>query len=265
MVTANNDEEMMLDALASGVTEFLLKPILPITFKLRLKNILEIKSALNITKDFNRTLQEKVDEATQALKNSEYEALEVLSKAAEYKDPETASHIARVSYYSKLLARNCGLSIEEQDVIYYAAPLHDIGKIGINDNILLKPGKLSEDEFTQMKTHSRKGAVILKGKNNTFLKAGEVIALSHHEKYNGKGYPQALRGEAIPLYGRIVAIADVFDALTSERPYKKAWSFEDAIAFLNEEKGEHFDSQLVEYFIESIDEVKTIYENFKEK
>lgn len=263
MITANNDEEVMSEALKSGATEFLLKPISSTVFKLRLKNILELKHALNLTKNFNNLLTEKVDEATKALRLSKFETLEVLSKAAEYKDPETASHIARVSHYSKLLARAYGLSEEEQEIIYYAAPLHDIGKIGIKDDILLKPGKLSAEEFEDMKTHTIKGGDILKDKTNSFLVAGKIIALTHHEKYNGKGYPLGLKGEDIPLYGRIVAVADVFDALTSVRPYKEAWSFERALGLLVEEKDQHFDAKLVDYFVENIDEVKKIYETFQ--
>jgi len=264
MITANNDTEMMHKALAAGVTDFLLKPISPVVFKLRLHNILEIAASLNLTKNFNKQLSRKVEEATVALQQSEYEALEVLSKAAEYKDPETASHIARVAHYSKLLAKAYGLSEKEQNIIYYAAPLHDIGKIGIADAILLKPGKLTDDEFTKMKEHSAIGANILHGNKNIFLQAGEIIALTHHEKYNGKGYPKGLQGEDIPLYGRIVAVADVFDALTSKRPYKEAWSFEKALNLLIEEKEEHFDPQIVDLFVQNIDKVKTIYEEFQE-
>jgi len=159
MITANNDNEMMHRALEAGVTDFLIKPISPIVFKLRLNNILELKNSLNLTQHFNERLTTKVEEATAALKKSEYEALGVLSKAAEYKDPETASHIARVSHYSKLLAQAYGLSKEEQNIIYYAAPLHDIGKIGINDTILLKSGKLTQDEFTKIDLIKKHGVL----------------------------------------------------------------------------------------------------------
>ena len=264
MITANNNNEVMYEALEVGVTEFLMKPVSPVIFKLRFKNILELKASLKLTQNFNRLIKEKVEETTALLKKSEYEALEVLSKAAEHKDPETASHIARVSHYSKLLAKAYGLSKEEQDIIYYAAPLHDIGKIGIHDNILLKPEKLTKEEFAQMQEHSSIGGSILHGRENPYLQAGEVIALTHHEKYNGRGYPKGLQGEDIPLYGRIVAVADVFDALTSKRPYKEAWSFEKALDFLVEEKEKHFDPQVIEYFVENLDEVKKIYERFQE-
>jgi len=265
MITADNNSEMMIEALEVGVTEFLLKPIFPITFKLRLKNILEVKSALNITKDFNKNLDTQVKNATKALKENELEVLEVLSRAAEYKDPETASHIARVAHYSRLMAKKYGLSKEEQEIIFYASPLHDIGKISIADSILLKPGKLTSQEFEDMKEHCKTGKAILSDTKNPYLIAGEAISLTHHEKYNGKGYPQGLEAEDIPLHGRIVAVADVFDALTSIRPYKKAWSFEDATNLLIQEKGQHFDPSIVELFIDSIDEVREIYDTFAEE
>ncbi len=264
MITASNDEKMMEKALQSGVTEFLNKPISPVAFKLRLKNILSIAASLAFSKSFNTILHQKVEEATKALRESEYEALEVLSDAAEYKDPETASHIARVSHYSKLIAQKYGLDEKEQNIIFYAAPLHDIGKIGIPDSILLKPGRLTKEEFEKMKEHSKIGAEILSAKKNEFLQAGHLIALHHHEKYDGSGYPAGLEGEEISLYGRIVAIADVFDALTSERPYKKAWSFEDATSLLEREKGKHFDPYLVNLFLSSQDEVMSIFKRFKE-
>lgn len=205
----------------------------------------------------------EVEKATENLRYSQFEALEVLSKTAEYKDPETGSHIARVSHYTKMLAELCGLDTYEQEVIFYAAPLHDIGKVGIEDKILLKPGKLTDDEFNTMKTHSSIGFNILNNSGNPYLIAGATIAESHHEKYNGRGYPNTLVGEAIPLYARIVAIADVFDALTSIRPYKKGWSFEEAMELITKEKGEHFDPYQVDLFIANIDRVRDIYQKFE--
>lgn len=265
MVTASSDESVMINALRTGVNEFLLKPISGTVFGLRLKNISQLKDSFNITNEFNKTLQKRVDVTTAALRESEYEALEVLSKSAEYKDPETASHIARVSHYAKLIGQKIGLSEKEQKILYFAAPLHDIGKIGIEDSILLKPGKLTPEEFDTMKNHSSIGATILENRTNVYLKAGQIIALTHHEKFNGKGYPKGLKGEEIPLYGRIVAIADVFDALTSIRPYKKAWTFEDATNLLIEERSEHFDPALVDVFTDSLKEVREIFEKFQEE
>jgi response regulator RpfG family c-di-GMP phosphodiesterase len=263
MITASNEESVMIDALKIGVTDFLTKPISSIAYTLRLQNMAKIQNSHRLTKEFNTILQKQVDSVTASLQESEFETLQVLSKAAEYKDPETASHIARVAHYTKMLARKIGLSKQEQEILFYAAPLHDLGKIGIEDEILLKPGKLESEEFDRMKEHSAIGATILTSTKNIYLKAGKEIAHSHHEKYDGSGYPQGLKGEMIPLYGRIVAIADVFDALTSERPYKKAWSFERAMGFLIEESGSHFDPSLVSIFIDNEFEVRAIYEEFE--
>lgn len=164
-----------------------------------------------------------------------------------------------------MLARLHGLDEKDQEIIFYAAPLHDVGKIGIEDSILLKPGKLSDEEFEIMKTHAEIGQEILQKVDNVYLQSGALIAATHHEKYNGKGYPKGLKGEEIPIFGRIVAIADVFDALTSIRPYKKPWSFEEAMAFIEKEKGEHFDPFLADLFIQSSAHVREIFEQFKEE
>ncbi|MBN2870041.1 MAG: response regulator [Campylobacterales bacterium] len=247
MITANGEESVRIQALDEGVDDFLTKPYSPSEVKLRIKN---------------RHILRLEERSTQALKEREHEALRILSKTAEYKDPETASHVARVAHYSKLLGRLYGLDKEEQEILFYAAPLHDIGKVGIKDDILLKPGKLDDDEFELMKAHSRVGYEILADAENPYLRAGAVIAQSHHEKYNGRGYPLGLTGEDIPLYGRIVAIADVFDALTSIRPYKRAWSFEEAMELIKSEKGEHFDPVLVDLFVESETQIREIFIRF---
>lgn len=264
MVTANTNDDVMINALSSGANDFITKPISIYAFKLRIKNMAYLQASYKLAKEFNEILAIRVDEATQSLKKREYETLKVLSKAAEYKDPETGSHIARVSHYSKLIAKKIGLEEDEQNILYYAAPLHDIGKIGISDNILLKPGKLTPDEFEIMKTHSIKGVEILECSESIFLQAGEIIAANHHEKWDGTGYPKGLKGEEIHIYGRIVAVADVFDALTSIRPYKKAWTFEDAMQFLKNEAGKHFDPTLVDVFVDLEAEVLDIFEKFQE-
>lgn len=247
MITANGEESVRVRALEEGVDDFLTKPYSPSEVKLRIKNrhILRIE-----------------ERSIKALREREHEALRILSRTAEYKDPETASHVARVAHYSKLLGELCGLDEEEQQLLFYAAPLHDIGKVGIEDAVLLKPGKLSDEEFVRMQTHSSVGYEILADAQNPYLAAGAVIARSHHEKYNGKGYPLGLKGENIPLYGRIVAIADVFDALTSVRPYKRAWSFEEAMELIKSEKGEHFDPLLVDLFVQSEAEIREIFIRF---
>ncbi|HIC44237.1 MAG TPA: HD domain-containing protein [Sulfurimonas sp.] len=196
--------------------------------------------------------------------NNEHEAVETLAKSAGYKEHKMGKHSQRIAHYCKLLAKTAGLNEKIQDTAFYASQVYDLGKVGIPDSVLLKAGKLDDRELEVMKTHSRLGYDILKYSKTRYLKAGAVIAYSHHEKYDGSGYPIGLKGETIPILGRIVAIADVFDALTHERVYKKAWSIEEACQFLVEEKGKHFDPSLVEDFIQHIDEVKSIKTEFSD-
>jgi response regulator RpfG family c-di-GMP phosphodiesterase len=206
----------------------------------------------------------EMTEAYQTLAKKEHETLRVLSRTAEYKDEETSNHIKRVSGYAVLIARHFGLDKNEQDILYYAAPLHDIGKVGTPDHILLKPGKLFDEEMEIMREHAIIGADILKDADSPYLQAGYQIALTHHEKYDGSGYPHKLSGEEIPLYGRIVAIADVFDALTSNRPYKKAWLFDEAMRYIQNHSGSHFDPELIRIFTNNRDQVHTIFSQYKD-
>ena len=189
----------------------------------------------------------------------EYETLIVLGKAAEFRDPQTGTHLARVAYYSRMLARLIGEDAGSQDIIFHASPMHDIGKLGIPDSILLKPDDLSPEEFEVIKKHPAIAFQILKDSRSPYLRAGAEIALTHHEWFDGTGYPEGLSGNDIPLFGRIVGLADAFDAITSQRPYKNAWDLDHAFAMLVEEKGTHFDPRLVELFHDGRDEVQTIY------
>lgn len=264
MVTAVGDNiDLHRDALEAGVTDFLSKPIHASMFKARLTNLLNLKKSQLILEDRALLLEEEVKKATASLIAREHETLQILGKTAEYKDPETASHVARVAHYSRLLAKELGQNEKFQEIIFYASPFHDIGKVGIPDSILLKEGKLNESEFMFMKQHAAMGYEILKTSKSEYLKAGAVIAFSHHEKFNGQGYPSGLKGKTIPLMGRIVAIADVFDALTSLRPYKQPWSLDKAFDFLVSEKGVHFDPEIVECFLGQRDKVQVIYEQFQ--
>ncbi len=264
MVTAIGDNVALhMEALEAGATDFLSKPIHTSMFKARLSNLLLLKKAQRILESKALLLEDEVKKATASLILREQETLQILGKTAEYKDPETGAHVARVAHYSRLLARESGQNEKMQEILFYASPFHDIGKVGIADAILLKEGKLSEGEFGLMKTHSAIGYEILKTSKSEYLKAGAVIAFTHHEKFDGTGYPNGLKGEMIPLAGRIVAIADVFDALTSQRPYKSPWSLERAFKFLEDEKGKHFDPQLAECFIANQTRVEAIYEEFK--
>lgn len=210
-------------------------------------------------------LAEEVRKATRQIVQRERETVFRLSKAAEYRDPETGAHILRMAHYSELIARGLGLPRAEQELLLEAAPMHDIGKVGISDSIMLKPGRLSPDEFEIMKRHALYGHEILKDSSSQVLQAGAAIALGHHEKFDGSGYPQGLVGEAIPIFSRVVAVADVFDALTSERPYKKAWTLEAAAAHIKAHAGSHFDPACVQVFFEHWDEVLDIRQRFQDE
>lgn len=197
-----------------------------------------------------------MQEATDQLRETEIEALVCLGKAGEYRDANTGDHVLRVGYSSYLLARAAGFSEADAKNLMYASPLHDLGKIGIPDDILLKPGKLTDEEHDAMKRHTRIGAEILKNSQSTVMKMAKTVALSHHEKWDGSGYPQGISGASIPIEGRIVAICDVFDALISSRPYKRGWTDAEATDFLRSNAGTHFDPALVELFLKEIPKIR---------
>lgn len=199
------------------------------------------------------------------LKQSRLEIVQRLGLAAEYKDNETGLHVIRMSHYSALMARALGFDEEAIEELLHASPMHDVGKIGIPDNILQKPGKLTPEEWEIMQEHPVIGARIIGNHTKGLLRMAYDIALTHHEKWDGSGYPQGLAGEEIPLVGRIVAIADVFDALTTERPYKKAWPVNEAVAYIREQSGKHFDPALVEVFLSQLPEILKVKERWAEK
>jgi len=209
--------------------------------------------------DLNKTILE-LKTANQELQEAYLDTINRLVVAAEYKDEDTGDHIVRMSRYSALLAEKLSLSAKEVEDIRYAAPMHDIGKIGIPDNILMKPGKLTDEEFDFMKTHTTIGATILADSKADILQLAQQIAVSHHEKWNGRGYPQGLSGAKIPITGRIVGLADVFDALTSKRPYKDPYPIEVAVDIIKKERGEHFGPDVADVFLENIDEFVKIKE-----
>lgn len=227
----------------------------------------EIEAELRGLRRENENLaltREKLSEAVKKLQGASQETIYRLVLAAEYKDEDTSSHIQRMSHYSALVARALGLSEREVQEILHASPMHDVGKIGIPDWILLKPGKLDPGEWEIMKTHTTIGAGILEDSESEIIKAAEVIALSHHEKWDGSGYPFGLRENDIPLSGRIASIADVFDALTSKRPYKEAYPEERAFAIILKESGRHFDPEVVEAFFSVREEILSIKKKFKD-
>ena len=267
IVTANHDEK--IKALELGASDFINKPYNVTELKLRTMNYIQIGQSQRYIKETNEYLEKKITKRTLQLqkalaisKQNEYEISLRLGKVSEFRDIETGMHIKRMSLYSELLAKLLKLNKEEIELIRYASPLHDVGKVGISDNILLKAGKLTPDEFEIMKTHTLIGADILeKSDNYPILNAGKIIALQHHEKYDGSGYPYGLKGEEIHLYARIVAIADVFDALTSERVYKEAYSTAKAIAIMKEGRGTHFDPALLDLFQENLYQFLNIKDN----
>jgi len=265
MVTAvGDDPKLHLRALELGATDFLTKPINPGIFKARIQNLIRLRQATQMIQNKAKLLETEVKKATAEIVEREKETLLMLGKTAEFKDPETAAHVARVSSYSKMLAEAYGLDSKMQEILYNATPFHDIGKIAIPDEILLKPTRLTPEEFDKMKTHTTAGYNILSGSKSEYLRAGGVIAFTHHEKYDGTGYPKGLRGEMIPIMGRIASVADVFDALTSSRPYKKPWSFEKTINYLMDQKGKHFDPILIDKFLENIEKAKHIYKEIRD-
>ncbi|MBI4739984.1 MAG: response regulator [Betaproteobacteria bacterium] len=265
MITANDDKDVRYEALQIGATDFLTKPVDRIEFSARVRNMLALGASRRHLADRAAWLAAEVRKATEEIHAREQELLFRLSRAAEFRDPETGAHIQRMAHYSRLIAGALGLPLGDQELILQAAPMHDVGKIGIPDAILLKPGKLSHEEFELMKGHSALGFELLNGSASIVLQAAASIAISHHEKFDGTGYPFGTAGEAIPLFGRIVAVADVFDALTSERPYKKAWELDRAAAFLREGAGKHFDATCVDAFLARWDEVRAIRARFQDE
>jgi putative two-component system response regulator len=265
MITANDQKDVRYEALLGGANDFLTKPVDRIEFSARARNMLALRQGQKFLADRAHHLEELVEERTSEIRDRERELIFRISRAAEFRDPETGAHIQRMAHYSQIIARGLDLDAATQKLILEAAPMHDVGKIGIPDYILLKPGKLTVEEFEVMKGHARLGHELLKDSRSEIMVAGALIAISHHEKYDGSGYPNALKGKDIPLFGRIVAVADVFDALTSERPYKKAWALEDALHFLEEGRGKHFDPLCVEAFISGWDEVIAIRQRFRDE
>ncbi len=252
VLTADNTTSARQEALTAGANDFLTKPFDLLEVVLRVKNLVRMRLLHCELQKYNHILEWKVTERTRELADAQVELLERLGLAIEYRDDDTGAHIRRVGDLAAGLAQLLGCSEEFVQMIRLAAPLHDIGKIGIVDEILLKPGKLTQEEFCAMQRHAEIGARILTGSRSRLLQLAEQIAVTHHEKWDGSGYPTGLAGEGIPLSGRIVAVVDVFDALTHSRPYKEPWPVAEALAEIQRLNGTQFDPRVVEAFMQVI-------------
>lgn len=272
VLTAQNDVETRMRALELGAKDFVTKPFDRTEIQWRIHNILEVRQLYREKQQHNVELQSIVNERTRELqqKNEELESshhniIQCLGRAGEYRDNETGMHVIRMASYARLLAQAVGKDQAFVKDIWSAATMHDIGKIGIPDHILLKPGKFEPDEWRQMQRHTLIGAEILGDAKTGIMRMARSVVLTHHERWDGKGYPQGLKGEEIPIEGRIVAVCDVFDALTSDRPYKKAWPVQEAVDYLSENSGAAFDPELVFSFMQILPMILEVKEAFPDQ
>jgi len=260
VISQERNRVIQFSALEAGAKDFLVKPYDSIEVLLRIRNFLEVRMLHQKISEHNLVLEKKIQERTEQLYQTQKDVIQRLSRAVEYRDSETGSHTMRISQYAFDLSEAVGLSSAECEIMSTACLLHDVGKIGIPDNILQKPGKLTSEEWEIMKTHTTIGSELLSGSSSKFLKLGEEIALTHHEKWDGSGYPKGLKGEKIPLAGRICGLCDVFDALTSKRPYKKAWPAGDALEEVKKGSGFHFDPAIVDCFFRILPKIRSIHD-----
>jgi len=258
MLTPWGDHDRRRQVLDAGATDLLATPLDDLEFRARCSNLLTQRNQHKIIHERTRWLEQRVSEVTTEIRLREHETLLRLAKAGEYRDEETGNHVIRMAKYARLIAEQLGLSQTDCEAIELAAPMHDIGKIGIPDEILRKPGRLTHYEFEVMKTHTRIGYEILKDSPSKYLQMGAVIALSHHERFNGTGYPNRLGHHDIPLAARIVSVADAYDALTSERPYKQKWPLKQALDYIHNQRNKYFDPDCIDAFMSQLDRVTKI-------
>ncbi|MEE8399442.1 MAG: HD domain-containing phosphohydrolase [Desulfobacterales bacterium] len=262
-LTALNEDKNEAKGLQLGAVDYIAKPFNPDLVKTRVRNHLELKDHRDHLEDLVRDRTSQLHEANEKIKTASLDTIYRLARAAEYKDQDTGVHIRRMAHYAVALSRELGIDEDRVESISYAAPMHDIGKLGIPDHILLKPGALTEEEFAIIQQHTIIGAKILANSDSAFIKEAEIIALAHHEKWDGSGYPHKLKGMDIPLVGGIAAVSDVFDALTARRPYKEPFSVEKSLGIIKEGRGSHFNPDIVDALLNIVDEIVSIKEQFQ--
>lgn len=262
LVTVVGDEPVRQAALEAGVIDFLVKPVRPRELRARCKNLLQLRQQTENVKQRALSLEQRLLSSMHEVEERERETLSRLARAIEYRDIGTSAFLERMAHVAGLVAEHLGMFEDEVRVLEMAAPLHDIGKIAIPDAILLKPGPLSDDETVVMRSHPQIGYELLNDSQNRFIQMGATIALRHHERYDGSGYPDGLAGDAIPIEARVVAVADVFDALISPRPYKEPWSIDAALAYLYAQRGRLFDPNCVDALVRNRGRLEDICERF---
>ncbi|GAB3505783.1 two-component system response regulator [Pseudoxanthomonas daejeonensis] len=262
LITVVGDEPVRQAALEAGVIDFLVKPVRPRELRARCHNLLQLRQQSETVKQRALSLEQRLLSSMHEVEERERETLSRLARAIEFRDAGTSAYLERMSRVAGLVAEGLGLPEDDVRTIEMAAPLHDMGKIAIPDAVLMKPGKLDEDEMAVMRRHPRIGHELLSGSQNRFIQVGSMIALRHHERYDGSGYPDGLAGEAIPLEARIVAVADVFDALISPRPYKEAWTVDAALAYLYAQRGRLFDPECVDALMRGRERLQQICEQY---
>ena len=264
MFTGLSDRSMRIKGLTAGANDFLTKPVDNTEILVRVGNLLKIKKYQDVLEAHSKILELKVEERTRQLREALIDTVQRLTLAAEYRDEDTYVHVKRISYYTAVIVKHLGIPQPDADIMFYSSPMHDIGKVGISDTILLKPGALTAAEYEIMKTHTTIGARILRGSGSPYLRSAEKFAIAHHERWDGSGYPLGLKGEDIPVEGRILGIIDQYDALRSRRPYKPALGHEEAVRILTEGNDKsspvHFDPKVLRIFKECSSEFRDIFE-----
>ncbi len=262
-VTAMDEEKDETHGFLLGAVDYIVKPVNPVIVKARVQTHIALCMANRELQRHRNELEEIVRERTRELRETQIEITNRLVQAAEYHDHQASRHITRMAHYCVILGRAHGMTESELTLFFHASAMHDIGKLGISDVILHKRGTLTPDEFEEMKRHTLIGADILYGVDNELMNMAHLIALTHHEKWDGTGFPLGLREEEIPFSGRIAAVCDVFDALSSKRPYKEAWPLSEAKKVIMEQKGIHFDPYVVDLFLDNYVKVEQVYNKVK--